>query len=381
MKKNLLLVAVLTVSMLASAQAPSPYPYFSFKKNDGVTPTYSIPDAAISQAATLNAVSSGATTQGLGLQAVNFDQKSAFDASAYSDDYLKTCGPTPSAFPEATTVTVSAIRSWVSDDAGFVAGTTYSSQKEPWLGINGNPSTFRFSGGWYYYTVNFTEADEYEFFLRLRSGNMRLSKTVDGAAQNSDKIVTVQIFNKTDMATPLKTWTLNYGGITPNANPPATTVSTDESVSFYSWAKLDAALAPITGQAASFWSKAKDSYTIPATGEYVIKIIDPTLKVEGMVGNPGAGDANNAIGSFTFIKKPTATGTNNNKVIDAYANVVNRNVVLSSNVEMVEVYNITGSKVKTEKVANNQFSLSQSGVYMINMFTAEGSKIQKVVVK
>ena len=380
MKKNLLLVAVLTVSMLASAQAPSPYPYFSFKKNDGVTPTYSVPDVAIAGPSALNAVSAGLNTQALGLQAINFDQKSAFDASAYADDYLKTCGPTPTAFAE-TAATVSTIRSWVTDDANFAAGTVYSSVKEPWLGLNANPQSFRFSGGWYYYTVNFTEAADYEFYLRLRSGNMRaVGKLVGGVAQDVDKIITVKIYNKTDMANPLKTWTLNYGGISVAANPPASTVSTDESVSYYSWAKLDAALAPIANQAASFWSKAKESYTIPAAGEYVIKITDPTLKVEGQDAVPGAGDTNNAIGSFTFIKK-TVSGLNNTNQVNAFASVIGKDVKVSSNVQSVEVYNLTGSKLKSEKIEGNQFRIETAGVYMLKMITAEGNKIQKVVIR
>ena len=379
MKKNLLLVAVLTVSMLASAQAPSPYPYFSFKKNDGVTPTYSVPDPAIAEVATLNAVSAGVSTQALGLQCVNFDQKSQFDASAYADDYLKTCGPTPTAFSE-TAATVSTIRSWVTDDANFAAGSVYSSVKEPWLGFNSNPSTFRFSGGWYYYTVNFTEAAEFEFYLRIRSGNMRqVGKLVGGVAQDVDKIVTVELFDKNDMANSIKKWTLNYGGISVSANPPAATESTDQSVKYLYWAKQTAG-APTAGQAASYWSKAKESYTIPAAGEYVIKITDPTLKVEGQDAVPAAGETNNAIGSFTFIKQ-TVSGLNNANQVNAFASVSGKNIVVSSNVTNVEVYNLTGSKIMSKTVENNRFQLNGAGVYMLKMVTAEGNKIQKVVIR
>lgn len=381
MKKKLLVVAALAVSMLASAQAPSPYPYHSFKKNDGgITPTYSVPDLAISTPANLDAVQQVvASTQSLGLQCVNFDQVSASEASSYVADYLKTCGATPSAFPEATTAVVSTIRSWATDDANFVAGTNYSSQKEPWLGINGNPSTFRFAGGWYYYTVNFTEADEYEFFLRLRSGNMRaVDKLVATVSTNVDKVITVQIYDKSDMATPLKTWTLNYGGIAVNTTT-VTSPSTDASVSFYAWAK-QAAGTGTAGQGGSFWSKPATSYTIPAAGEYVIKITDPTLKVEGQDAVPGAGDTNNAIGSFTFIKK-SATGVNNVNAVNAFASAIGKDVKVSSNVQSVEVFNLTGSKLKSGKIEGNQFRIETAGVYMIKMITAEGNKIQKVVIR
>ena len=379
MKNNLLLVAVLTVSMLASAQAPSPYPYSSFKKYDGVTPTYSVPDVAIPTPAALDAVTLAvASTQTLGLQCINFDQVSATEASSYVSDYLKTCGPTPSAFAE-TAATVSTIRSWVTDDVNFAAGSVYSSVKEPWLGFNSNPSTFRFSGGWYYYTVNFTEAAEYEFFLRLRSGNMRLvGKLVGGVPQDVDKIVTIQIYDKSDMANPLKTWTLNFGGIAVGTTT-VTSPSTDASVSFYAWAK-QAAGTGTAGQGGTFWSKATATYRIPAAGEYVIKITDPTLKITGQDTAPAAGDTNNAIGSFTFIKK-TTTGVNNVNTVNGFASVIGKDVKVSSNVQSVEVYNLTGSKIKSGKIEGNQFRIGTAGVYMIKMITAEGNKIQKGVMR
>ena len=380
MKNNLLLVAVLTVSMLASAQAPSPYPYSSFKKYDGVTPTYSVPDVAIPTPAALDAVTLAvASTQTLGLQCINFDQVSATEASSYVSDYLKTCGPTPSAFAE-TAATVSTIRSWVTDDVNFAAGSVYSSVKEPWLGFNSNPSTFRFSGGWYYYTVNFTEAAEYDLFLRIRSGNMRaVGKLVATVPTDVDKIITVQIYDKGDMATPLKTWTLNYGGIAVATVAGLVPVSANQSVEFKYWAK-HAAGAGTAGQAGSFWSKPATTYTIPAAGEYVIKITDPTLKVEGQDTAPGAGDTNNALGSFTFIKK-AVTGVNNVNTVNAFASVIGKDVKVSSNVQSVEVYNLTGSKLKSGKIEGNQFHIGTAGVYMIKMITAEGNKIQKVVIR
>ena len=379
MKNNLLLVAMLCVSLLASAQTPSPYPYSSFKKYDGVTPTHSIPDPLVTSASALDAVTLLANTNAVGLQCVNFDQVSASEASSYVSDYLKTCGPTPSAFAE-TAATVSTIRSWVTDDANFAAGSVYSSVKEPWIGFNASPSTFRYSGGWYYYTINFTEAAEYEFFLRLRSGNMRaVGKLVGGVAQDVDKIVTVQIYDKSDMANPLKTWTLNYGGIVVSTVAGLVPVSADQSVEFKYWAKQTTG-APTAGQAGSFWSKAAATYTIPAAGEYVIKITDPTLKVEGQDAIPGASDTNNAIGSFTLIKK-TVSGLNNTNQANAFASVIGKDVKVSSNVQSVEVYNLTGSALKSGKIEGNQFRIETAGVYMIKMITAEGNKIQKVVIR
>ncbi len=383
MKKKLLLGAVLAVSMLASAQASSPYPYASFKKNDGVTPTYSVPDAAIASPAALAANVSVINTQSLGLQCINFDQVSASTASSYAGDYLKTCGPTPSAYAETANVT--AIRSWTTDDANFSAGTTYSSKNEPWIGFNANPSTFRYSGGWYYYTVNFTEATEYEFFLRIRSGSMQASKAVQGASQLVDKIVTVQLYDKSDMANPLNTWTLNYAGIAVSSTT-VTSPSTNSSVAFHAWAKgtvnatVTTQFDPIAGQAASFWSKAATTYTIPAVGEYVIKITDPALKIEGQDVASAAGDANNAVGSFTFIKK-SATGLNNATQINANATVFGKTISVSSNVKNVEVYNLIGSKIMSKAVENSRFPLNATGVYMLKMITAEGSKIQKIVLR
>lgn len=383
MKKNLLLAAVLTVSVLASAQAPSPYPYASFKK-DVVTPTYSVPDAAIASPAALAANVSVINTQSLGLQCINFDQVSASTASSYAGDYLKTCGPTPSAFAETANVT--AIRSWTTDDANFSAGTTYSSKNEPWIGFNSSPSTFRYSGGWYYYTVNFTEATEYAFFLRIRSGNMQLSKAVQGASQLVDKIVTVQLYDKSDMTNPLNTWTLNYAGIVVGSVATLAPISTNSSVAFHAWAKgavnaTDATIFdPTVGQPASFWSKAATTYTIPAVGEYVIKITDPALKIEGQDAASAAGDANNAVGSFTFIIK-SATGLNNATQINANATVFGKTISVSSNVKNVEVYNLIGSKIMSKAVENSRFQLNATGVYMLKMITAEGSKIQKIVLR
>lgn len=381
MKKKLLLVAVITASMLVSAQAPSPYPYFSYKKHDGVTPTYSVPDVAIASASSLDAVANSLNTQGLGLQCVNFDQQSQYNASTYVDDYLKTCGLTPSAFAETAANTV--IRGWVADEVSpFVAGSVYSTKNEPCLGFNANPQTFRYSGGWYYYTVNFTEAAEYEFFLRLRSGNMRqVGKLVSGAPQDVDKIITVQIYNKSDMASPLKTWTLNYGGIVVSANPAASTVSTDASVSFHAWAKGSGTpFAPTAGQAASFWSKAAQTYTIPAVGEYVIKITDPTLKITGQDTTPAAGETNNAVGSFTFIKK-TLSGVDNVSTVNALATVVSKEIKFSSNVINVDVFDLAGSKIKSERINNNSILMNNTGMYLVKMYTSEGNKVQKVIVK
>ena len=380
MKKYLLLVAGLTISLLASATLPTNYQYFSFKKNDGVTPAYVVPDPSISSATTLNAVTSGANTQGLGLQCINFDQASSTEASSYVGDYNKTCGLTPSAFAE--TATNSAIRGWVVDEVSpFVAGSIYSTKNEPCLGFNASPQTFRFSGGWYYYTVNFTEATEYEFYLRIRSGNMRVNKLVGGVSQSVDKIVTVQIYDKTNMATPLKTWTLNYGGINVSANPPSATLSTDESVSYICWAKGSGTpFVGTAGQSGSFWSKAKDTYTIPGTGEYVIKITDPTLKVEGQDAASGASDSNNAIGSFTFIKKSVTTDIKQNN-INAFVVLEGQNLKLEGDVLSAEVYTSLGKLVAAQNNFKSTIKVSNNGVYIVKMTTPSGVKTQKVIVK
>lgn len=384
MKKILLFVAVTTASFMASAQAPSPYPYASFKKHDNLTPTYSVPDAAIASPTALQTGVSLVNTQALGLQCINFDQASASTASSYAGDYLKTCGPTPTAYAE-TAASVTVIRTWALSTDEFSAGTTYNTVKEPWLGLNSNPQTFRYSGGWYYYTVNFTEATEYVLFLRLRSGTMQATKTVQGASQTVDKIVTVQLYDKSDMANPLNTWTLNYAGISVSSTT-VTSPSSNRSVAFHSWAKGVVNVTdptkfdPTVGQAASFWSKAAATYTIPAVGEYVIKISDPALKIEGQDAASAAGDANNAIGSFTFIKK-TSTGINNVNTVNATATAIGREVKLSSNVQSVEVYNLTGSKLKSGKIEGNQFRIESAGVYLLKLITAEGSKIQKIVLR
>lgn len=245
--KKLFFFAILGISTMAYSQSYTYLPY-------GGT-AYAVPDVNFDDVTELNSNSSGQ-------KFTKFDRTS--ESSTPEADMDKTFGRnTASTFTATDKAGTDADRGWVTNtDATLPSPGFYTCIRTH---ASGGPRSW---GAWLMYTVNFTETGVFNPMLRVR----------DGAA-NRNQSYDISIYSPSNMSTPLYTKSCNLTGAT-NVG----TSSTDGT------AKL---MAIINGGTTSncVWFKVLDGFTVPATGNYILKISNTY--------SGGAG----GLGGYTFWKQ------------------------------------------------------------------------------
>lgn len=245
--KKLFLLAILGMSTLAYSQAYTYLPY-------GGT-AYAVPDLAFDDITELNSNTSGQ-------KFTKFDRTG--ETSTPEADMDKTFGRNAaSTFTTTDKAGTDADRGWVTNtDATLPSPGYYTCIRTH---ASGGPRSW---GAWLMYTVNFTETGVFNPMLRVR----------DGAA-NRNQSYDISIYSPTDLNTPLYTKSCNFTGAT-NVG----TSSTDGT------AKL---MAIINGGTTSncIWFKVLDGFTVPTSGNYIVKISGTS--------SAGAG----GLGGYTFWKQ------------------------------------------------------------------------------
>ena len=238
---------------------------------------------------------------------------------------------------------------------------------------NANPECFeRTAGGWYYFTVNFTNVAKYYPAIRLR-----------GAITGQSKFA-VTIHKKSDMNI-VHTDTADFVGITLNSNTDGAydegvmgNQSTDGKAAYLADARVDK-----TGQAGSEWIQFTNSAYIPTTGEYVVKIHHFGTSADG---------PNNGMGIFNFMEKSIPAGFQQSQLeeLKVYPNPSKNgfNIDLSriSDNASFEIINIAGQQIysKTncsgsiQRVLPNVFQ--EKGIYFLRVNSANKQKVQKLIV-
>lgn len=366
MKKQFLLSAALLLCGL-TAFAATPYTNYPYKYDVGGTTwttgaAYSVPDAAIPVRDSLkvSSVAPNANSYNKGCRADYFDQATT-TVSAYATDYNKTCGRTYSG-TELPATTVSTVRGWTTSPSTDTT-TTYNNNLTPFLGYNGNPGTFRQGGGYYMYTVNFTQTGSYEFCLRLRY--------TDSTQVNNKKI---EIFKKSDMSTVIATRLINTKGLFYADNTGISNSSTINNAQSYdkSVTCLFKAKTAAIGATVSMWIAINEKINIASAEEYVVKITDVSSTI---INNSG-------IGGFTLIRSGDVTsvdGTSKDDVkVSVYPNPCTDvlNVATDLAVSAYEITNIAGQKVLAGSLVGTTINVSAlaQGTYNLKVTTSAGVK-------
>jgi hypothetical protein len=364
MKKILFLLAV-GLTTIVFAQAPTPYPYFSYGRAFvapavGVNNTYTVPDP--------NADSNDKLTITAGLKFNRFDFSKLRDfsltpvpaqATTPQEDRDKTFANNL-ATPAITTGT-DENRAWVTVGASAavpVADIPYYSCIRQNSGVGCSIA----GAFWAYYTVNFAEATRFNPIVRFRDGVTGTTAPVPNLKENT---FTISIFAKTNMTTPLYTQTVSLDGL--STTSVAGNITTDGKAEYL----LMNGTTP--GQTSSVWYRIIPTFTPPAAGEYVVKI------------DQAAGTIfTNGLGSFTFWKAATlstAKFKENNLKVFTKGRILNVNFD-STEEASVSVYDMTGRQVVSKRVVAGSMTaeLPAAGIYVVNLESKGTSKATKVVI-
>jgi hypothetical protein len=348
MKKNLLTFFSMFASVALMAQAYTYSPYLDVK--------YQVPDVNFNGVTALDALEAMAVEvdgvvvtnenkQNLGLVWQNFDQ--AASPSTFDSDWGRTAGAN-----EGITST---------DPGGTVVRTwTYGDPVDPIWGVvkgNGNPNSPRIGGGWYMYTVNFSEVADYSLIIRVRG-------YAQGGDQDFNKY-TVTIHDKSNIATVLYTWNVDLAGMTMEDGKG--TLSTDTK-----YRNMGKARAGLSGQATSFWAlnvKADERFRPSAAGDYVVKVSH----------TPGATYVPNAaFGGFSFYVGDLPAATSARKLADNSIQIKYLDAKLKINgvegATKLSIFNTVGAMVYQKDInADIESELSlPKGIYLVNTRNASG---------
>ncbi|MGQ1891339.1 T9SS type A sorting domain-containing protein [Thermophagus sp. OGC60D27] len=353
MKKSVLFISFLLFLSVAMMGQYSYYPYQE-KFSAGA---YSVPDANFNdlEALDLSETDVG-DTQSFGMRWDYFDQVDATGNSVFKNDKEMTFGWDPDVVGEPQTAG-GQIRGWTLNDE-----VAYPDYNQQWAVVrfNGNPASPRFSGGWYYYTINFSQADDYALIFRVR-----------GAPASSDShLFSFEVFNKNDMNTAVHSWNVNLEGMD------FSSIGSTSSDGKYT--NIGQARAGKTGQAGTYWviaNNAADLFNVSATGEYVVKV-SQAYEV--------AGNTNSAYGGFSFYNGdmgtiPTGIFDSTVKDYRISAQVTGNRLSVTGNIGQtsISVYNLAGTMVMKKTVegaVNNEILSLRKGLYIIKIIDSNSNK-------
>ncbi len=345
MKKNLLTLFSMFASVALMSQAYFHSPYLDTK--------YQVPDVNFNGLTSLDALEAfmvdgiNQNKQTLGWEWQKFDQVAS--PSTFDSDWGKTVGANEGI--TTTDVGGAAVRTWVlpTDPA---ANPLHSVVRG-----NGNPNSPRIGGGWYMYTVNFSEVADYSLMIRVR-----------GYAQTGDQDFnkyTVTIHDKSNIATVLYTWNVDLAGMTMEEGKG--TLSTDTK-----YRNMGKARAGLVGQATSFWAlnvKANERFRPSAAGDYVVKV----SHTPGVTYVPNA-----AFGGFSFYVGDLPAATSARKLADNSIQIKYLDAKLKINgvegATKLSIFNTVGAMVYQKDInADIESELSlPKGIYLVNTRNASG---------
>jgi len=338
MKKKLLFLSVLALSLNVFGQAYTYLPYNG-------TP-YSFPDGLAK--ADLDAASTETSDKTyVGLTAQDFDK--VLSTSTYDSDLNKTCGLNVGSGSEAGGA-ITQIRGWALD---FVSNPELAP-----FGWNAGPGIFRKGGGWYMYTVAFSEASQYDMYLRVRGTN----------PDATNHIYTITIYDKNNMSTSLKEWSLNLQGM--DMENFGSFSSDGKALSFCDGRNGS------TGQVGCIWVKIVNDAFTSEIKDYVIKI------------SHGGTTSNTGFGSFTFLPYENTPTEINGTLIEG-ANIYMEGsvikVLLPEDMDgTISLYDISGKKVMEDKLLGCMYSNELSelkGIYIVKIATDKGVMTKKLIIK
>lgn len=293
---------------------------------------YAVPDENVSHDSVFHMLDGN--NYDLGKDAREFDQVSPGETSSLSSDEGKTFGINE---PYSTDTGGGEIRGWTTKDGDDVA--KYAAVR--W---NANPGTFRMAGQWLMYTINFTDADSYNLYMRIRGSN---------AGHN----YTVTAYNPSNMSK-IKEWVLDMNDF------PWGLDSTKNGVTHVGDARADK-----DGQAGSEWMRIDEVIEISEPGNVVLKIDNTN------------GATNGSFGAFTFMKS-VATGVIADQVQDigVYPNPVKNVLHFKQKVNAVTISNIAGQTILQKyEVTSVDMSNLKTGLYFVKIAEGDNLIVKKVL--
>jgi Bacterial Ig domain len=231
--KKLLFYAILGMSTIGFSQPYNYVPWVGATPGSTGTP-YAVPDVNADSATKLNVATAG-------LRFTRFDRTK--DGATPQEDDNNTFGRNAfSAFTPTDVNGSDSDRGWITNAPGTLPSPGYYTSIRAHAG--GGP---RSPGAWMKYTINFTEAGNFNPLIKVRD---------NGASRN--QTFEIKVYPVTNTGDIIYTQITNFSG-TSTVN----TISTDGTAK---------QVATITNPATTYWYQILTTVTIPSAGNYVVEI-------------------------------------------------------------------------------------------------------------